>query len=292
VIVRARKKRLLLSAGVALGLLAAVAVPSTTAKTVPADSFNLLGPGPTVWDNAVDDYNGGSADVDGCDLRDGYAAVRYGAAYAGHRYRAFAFANGGMFGSPDADLGITPPTNSARYNPKTNTLSIGPVNLIGLAASRSDKPIGHALRTLVKLRNPAEEPFEENLAWDSKLTTAVTVSTSSGDGTQTAADRWVATVGATTQHGYQSLGFSLYGKQAREPVAEVLSDPTAGCVTVNYALSIPAKATRYLLFFMVQETTANAAVNAVQKLDRKTPPSKYLRGIPDKVRSKILNWGL
>ena len=89
------------------------------------------------------------------------------------------------------------------------------------------------------------------------------------------------------------VGFALFGKGAGEKVSTVdFGPPSYQCVTVDYEVTVPPNQTRYMLFFTEQHTSRSTAEGSIAKYDRAHLSEDLLRGIPDDVRNKILNWDL
>ena len=285
----------LAAAALAAAALAGASAVVASAKEVDVDGFVLRGGQSTGWDAAVDDFAGGAGDVDACRIRDAYSPARYGVTFEGRRLREGAFDYGAVFGNGEGQIGIYPEDNTASFNPRANTLTVGTTQIGGLVMSRTDKAAGQWLRTLVKMRDPDPGPETTDVTWDSALASAhAPLATSSGDQAFTTSDRWIVSgPGPTEWYDQQTIGFALFGKGAREKVTAV-HDPPPGdpCVTVDFNVSVPANATRYMLFFTEQHSLAGTAKDQIKKYNRRALPEALLRGIPNSIRSKILNWDL
>ena len=134
------------------GSIATAGAAGAATRQVAVDGFTLQGSGPTIWDGANDDFAGGRFDVDGCSVRDGYSPVKEGASFEGRRVRASGFDFGAMFGNGLGQIAIYPANGKGRFDPKANTLAVGPTSINGLSMSRKDTATGARLRSLIKLQ--------------------------------------------------------------------------------------------------------------------------------------------
>lgn len=177
------------------------------------------------------------------------------------------------------------------------TLTVGPRATAGLRVSRMDAglPGSPTLRDLVRLTNGKKSAVTRDIELNTDLgsdgQTDVRAS-STGDMAFTKADRWVVTSDVVPSD--PPVTHVLYGKGAAEKVEEVISAPVGGvaCLTVRFRVRIPAKSTRYLLFFAEMNDTNNRAANSAKKFNKVGANSALLAGIGPAVRSKILNWDL
>lgn len=184
------------------------------------------------------------------------------------------------------------------FDPRSNTFTVGPTPTGGLVVTRTETASGPYVRSLVRLRNPAETAFTGTIVWYSDLGSdgaEVTQSSSSapsqGFGID---DRWVVTgePGETQYEDDPTLGFVLSGRGAAERVATAIDAPGTGNFTVGYDIKVPAGKTKYLLFFTEMHATPALAKRSMKKYDDADLSGSLLSGIPAKVRKQVLNWKL
>lgn len=193
-----------------------------------------------------------------------------------------------------------------RVRAEGDTVRAGARNLGGLRVSRVDAALrsGPVLRSLVRLRNPSGAPVSRTVTVASDLGTdgqtagdqAETIhATSSGDQAFTAADRWLVSGQAqATPYGDPFLTHVLAGKGAATPIAAVQQapGPLSGCVEVTYDVTVPARATRYLLLFAELNPTAARGATRAGRYERRRLSRAELAGLARKVRPRVVNWNL
>jgi hypothetical protein len=86
----------------------------------------------------------------------------------------------------------------------------------------------------------------------------------------------------------------LYGKGRPQSKPSVLCSPgkKSDCIGVEFRVKVPARSTRFLLFYTeLNDTNANAIASA-NKYNNKHLNAALLSGVSSSVRHKILNWDL
>jgi hypothetical protein len=184
-------------------------------------------------------------------------------------------------------------------------LAVGPDALSGLEVSAKVRALdaGPTLRVLYKLKNTGDTKVSRRLKLDSNLGSddASTIErTSSGDRKLKPGDRWIVSSDGDPP-GDPPVTHALSGKHAAVPVAKVYEVPGEACphgdysdaVIVGYNVSVPAGATRYLMFFaQMNDESIDDAVSKADAFNPRKLSNGLLQGIPDGLQSKILNWGL
>ncbi|MEX0992253.1 MAG: hypothetical protein WD004_08315 [Actinomycetota bacterium] len=200
--------------------------------------------------------------------------------------------NGTFFDVPDASGGLS-----------GQQLSVGPRSLAGLRVWRIDRVLGTSptLRDLVKFRNPSSSAISVTIVLDTNLgaNSATVVDSSTGDTTFTKADRWVLTDDEATD---PTVTHVFNGKQAHEELVGVSEAPGGmsgnDCIRVRLKIQVPARSTRYLLFFLQMHDLTDqgagytASESDAAKFDVVRLNKKLLRGLSGKTKSKIVNWNL
>jgi hypothetical protein len=293
----------LFAATAAVGALALAAVAWATPTEIPlSDSYELeLGSvGDTVFDvsQPPDDYN------DDCALGD-------------------------LGGDEDADLGFSPANDGTSADGDSDTfdgglvlavgdaifqdadrngdlvgeqLTVGPDAVGGLRVKRVETalPGSPTLRSLIKLKNKSKRQAKKRtIVWDSDLGAdgdEVVAASSTGDLALSNADRWHI---FDEDPGSDPLGtLVLYGKGKGVKKATVVDGISAadanGCVRFNLRVRIPAKSSRYLLFFteMHDSDALGLAASDAAKFNTKKPGGGVLAGLKKSVKKKVLNWDL
>lgn len=182
---------------------------------------------------------------------------------------------------------------------KGEQLQTGPTSMSGLRVSRLDRalPGSPTLRSLIVLRNNGSSAKNVQVTLDSEVgsdnDTGVR-GTSSGDATLTKRDRWVVSSDDDTTPDDPPVVHVLFGKgKARSKVTDVVQDLEGnGCLEVHLSVRVPKKSARYLLFFAEMGLTNEGALKQAAKYNRKGLSAALLKGIPAKVRPRILNWVL
>jgi hypothetical protein len=165
----------------------------------------------------------------------------------------------------------------------------------GLQTARFDKAMAATpvLRSLLRLKNTTNQDISRKIVWDSGLGSdndGRIRATSSGDKTWSPRDRWMTTSDDATSPSDPAIGFQFFGKgNVRSQVEEILYRPAAdACTTVELRVRVPAKSTRYLLFYTALTDSNNGAKNQISNVDDKP----NLRGISKTARKQVLNWNL
>jgi len=183
-----------------------------------------------------------------------------------------------------------------------NFLKTGPEKLRGLTVTRTEQTlqVAPALRSLIKLKNPKRKPVSRTIIWDSDLgadESEVVLASATADKQLSAADRWMVFGDDEESPGDNVGTFVLYGKRAAKEtgVFNPVTDQDS-CVSFRIQVRVPAKSSRYVLFFTEthdpdEEGVAAARQDAKRYNDRNLGRVE-LKGIRAGVRKKILNWDL
>ena len=159
------------------------------------------------------------------------------------------------------------------------------------------KPV---IRTVVRLTNPAPSPQSHQVRFSSNGGgdgAEATRSTSDGDAVLEPGDLWaVWSSGGADTDPAKATAFSGLGKVLSK-VTEVNfapGSPAPGggtdCLTVTLPAKVPAKSTRYLVFFTGLDTSDMGAGNFAADFVEMRP---YLfKGLTDRQRARTLNWRL
>lgn len=285
----------------ALAALLALAPSAGAARQVriTADAHVLRSPGPALWDVLQDN--------DATICSNGVSGPIYTPVADGQMYGANAWHEDGFdYGLVVAVGGTYYSDPDGRVRVAGETVRAGQRVLSGLRVSRSETALGSgpALRSLVKLRNPSANPVSRTVWLRSDLGTdgnpdpparETVFATSSGDQTLALGDRWVVSGEAQpTPYGDPVVTHVLAGRGARAPVSNITDapGPSSGCLGAELEVTVPARSTRYLLFFAEMNGASGRAVSRVGAYDRRRLSAKQLSGIPDRLRGRILNWDL
>jgi hypothetical protein len=282
------------TARVALGALAASVAIAGLAQAARVNlldrEYVIVSGGPTAWDARV---------IPGVSINcyfqgDVYTPVSDGQTYRGGSNHTDGFDDGAVFSV--GTVAYRPPGN--KVTAKGNTIEAGPMNIQGLRVSRVDTGLASGpLRSLVKLSNTQNSKIGLNVTWSSNLGSDFgedIQSTSTGDQQFTNADRWVVSSipPPLAEYDDPALTHVLAGKGAKEKPATILNAPDgSGCMTVDYDISIPANAERYLLFFTEMNPSPGLARTRANAFNS-GQPAKLLKGIPAAVLARVLNWKL
>jgi hypothetical protein len=180
-----------------------------------------------------------------------------------------------------------------------STLTAGPVLMSGLNVTVQHHAVSSSavLRTLVTFTNPTAADISAAVAIVSNVgsdgTTAVNGS-SSGDTAFTAVDRWLVTSDSVPSNDVTNT-FVLFGPGAPGPAsvaATGFSDGgDANGVTATFNITVPAGATRSLMFFhQVSATPADALASAAQFNEAPLLTSDLMAGLTQEQADQILNW--
>lgn len=258
------------------------------AVSTPIDSVSLTGGGSTTWDPTSWTDNDGCLGGAYSPVDDGAFGAKSDAFDGGLNLHVYSSTLKGFVGFADAD---------GNGDLVGQALTVGPTKLSGVKITRTDEALSGppALRSLVKIVNPARKNVTRVLSWCSDLGSDVDTgvrSSSSGDKAFTSHDRWVVTSDDPTTPSDAVDTHVLYGKGAHSP--SVLCNPgkKSDCVGVEFRVTIPAKSTRYLLFYTeLHDTNANATASA-NKYNNKHLNATLLSGLSSTVRHRTLNWDL
>jgi hypothetical protein len=174
----------------------------------------------------------------------------------------------------------------------SDNTTFAPVNV-----TRTDRALHSSptLRTLLKFTNTGGTAADLSVEWDSDLgsdsATEVRAS-SNGNSTYQLNDRWAVSSDDPTSPGDPPITFVMFGQHAATHPDTVVTALGNGqtCFTVDTPISVPAGATRYLLFFTEMNGKVNAAVNGTHKYDVLAPGDAPLAGIKTAVLRRIENW--
>ena len=79
-------------------------------------------------------------------------------------------------------------------------------------------------------------------------------------------------------------------------MAAVLHDGTDsgenGCVAVKYNVKVPARSTRYLIFFFQMHLNLSNPVQDAQAIEDATRSDSFFAGVPGATLNKTLNWNV
>ena len=186
-------------------------------------------------------------------------------------------------------------------------LRVGPQRLSRVNVTVTERALqSHpTMRTLVKFKNRRNRDRVLNINWDSGLgsddSEETRFSSARPRQAHTRADRWIVSSDDAVDPSDPVLVFAYSGKGAAERVVRVPFAPEdpdpasgigAGCVAVKYRIKVPAKSTRYMLFFTDMALSNADGRNQAQKYDRANLPNRLLTGIGPSVRRRVLNWDL
>lgn len=272
--------------------------PVARATVVDIDATTLTG-GNATWDLEAD-FNFGSGGP--CVAKSGFTPANDGSWDDGVTPKSDAF-DGGLYIVVD---GKTFADNDGNGTKKGQTMKVGPTTLSRLNIRRTERALhtSPTLRSLISFQNPTNDVISVPVIWDSAVgsdDSEATRASSDGDTFLTRTDRWFVSSDDPTTPDDPTVTMALYGKgPVAEKVASVIwapeDDPTEppgeGCISLKYVLKIPAKSTRYLMFFTeMNDTNENAATSAA-KFNSVKAGNDLLVGLSDAVVGKILNWNL
>ena len=187
-----------------------------------------------------------------------------------------------------------------------NRLSAGPAPMSGLDVTVAYYAAQSTatLRTLAGFTNTGDAPVSATVTFLYNLGSndATTVmGTSSGDRTFDDSDRWIVTddVPPSAGNDIPAITSVIRGPRsaALPTVSNVVFDSggTQG-VLVDYAITVPAHSTRYLMYFTQMHLTSAAALAAVPTFDTPAPGANpefwadVLSGISEEQMDQVLNW--
>jgi hypothetical protein len=217
-----------------------------------------------------------------------------------------AFDNGLLF-FVNNSMVIAPATWDVQVDPTDPSLNrvvtSGPTTVGGLSTTVEYRamPTQQVLRSTVYLSNPGASavtvPFAVATNVGSDETTVV-VGSSSGDATFSDADRWVATSDHATTPGDAVNTHVLAGPGVIAAPPTGTSTTVFDCsetngVRANYNVTIPAGATRGLMFLNELSGTNAGAVSAAARFNANPAATdELLTGLSDAQRANIVNWRL
>lgn len=194
------------------------------------------------------------------------------------------------------------------YNPSTVAATTS--SLTGSAESLANLDVtvsftalrdSSTLRQLVTLSNPGASDVETTVDWAGNYgsdTATQIIATGSGDTAFSSSDSYLVTADSTTTPSDPVNTVVFYGSGGT-PTATTNSVLIAcqvggggDSVGVEYAVTVPAGATRYLVVFLQMDQTIDEATAAAPQLAGAKANSKYFRGLSKKTFSNILNWDL
>jgi hypothetical protein len=184
------------------------------------------------------------------------------------------------------------------------TLTAGPSPLNGLNVTVQYAALAGSptLRMLARLQNTNPLALTATVSLVSNLgsdATTVVTATSSGDPVFTPDDRWVITADSVTAPGDPVVTHVLAGPGAPSVRPTAVSQTVFGClappftqgVRANYTVTVPAGATRYLLFYAQLGATPSGAAAAAATFNT-TPPlgSDLVSELDAAVLRNVVNW--
>jgi hypothetical protein len=176
------------------------------------------------------------------------------------------------------------------------SLTTGPMTVHGVRVVRTDRAIGTALRTLVKLTNTRAVGQSFPIAMDSDLGSDGSGgirASSDGNLSVTSADRWFITSDDATTPGDPVLTFVSHGKgQVRSRGDSPRFGDGTECVITHWWVTVPAHSVRYLLVITEMSETNASAIGKAARFDNPRLNSTLLAGIGPATRAKVLNWDL
>ena len=254
------------------------------AAAVPIDDVDLHGGGPTIWDPE-------SRKATQClDMRDGFTPVNNGE-FDGN---FDAFDDGLML----LVRGVTfrDPDNNGRLSGEQ--LTVGPGRAAGLRVTRIERALqgSPTLRSLIAFENRRDRRQVATIQWDSNLGSdglEEVRGSSDGDTLAEVNDRWIVSSDHATTPDDPPVVFVLWGRNASVRTQRIIEAPGDECFTISMRIKVPARSTRYLLFFTEMTDDDNAvALASAEKFDDVGPGSPLLNGIRPRVRDRILNWNV
>ena len=276
-----RIRKLLTFVPVTVASLLIVQVAHATPVT-PIDTVALDGSNASIWE--PDNTSDGCLDSDS----GAYAAVD----------------DGGIGALSDAfDGGLVLIVDGKRFvdgddtgNLVGESLTTGPMPVHGVQVVRTDRAIGTALRTLVKLTNTRGVRQSFPIAMDSELGSDGSGrirASSDGNLNVTSADRWFITSDDATTPSDPVLTFVSHGRgQVRSRGDSPRFGDGTDCVLTHWRVAVPAHSARFLLVITEMSTTNASAISKAAKFNNQRLNSTLLVGIGPATRAKVLNWDL
>lgn len=192
------------------------------------------------------------------------------------------------------------PDGIGNYDRKHNSLTTSPATANGVTVSRVETAAGPYLRTLIKLQNSSSEDLDRIARWTADYGSdgaEEIQSSSSGDREADKKDRWFVTgeTGANDFDDDPTLAFVLFGPgvDGKKDLNYIpLQVAGAGKLTVFMDFTVPARSSRYLMFFTEMHGNPKDAKKSMGKFDQKHLSKGLLDGISKKTQKQILNWDL
>jgi len=282
-----------------MAFVAALTLMASTAHTAPTaiDDVLLTGPQGAEWD-AEGDYDYGSGGP--CYAREGFTP----ADDVNNDYSSDVFDGGLLLLVNGQTFGAGIETG----NLTGQQIKVGPQRLANVKVTRIERALQSSptLRSLIRFKNATKKARSLTLIWDSALGAdedeATRASSNAPVHAHTKADRWIVASDNPDSGSLSDppVAFVFNGKRAQTGVAKVLyapEDPAPatdreGCVSVRLRIKVPAKSTRYLLFFTEIGLSNEASISMAKKFNKRGLNNALLTGIPQNVRNKVLNWDL
>jgi hypothetical protein len=266
----------------ALALVGVGSIPAS-AVAISIGSYALTGPGPSTWDTAVSDSS--------CSSPGSGFSPAYDGVY-GTRDDAF---DDGLVLSVDGTT-YTDGDDYADVNGNTSSTYGGKMGSVVVSRVDTALKSSPTLRDLVKFSNPTKSLKSLDVEMDTNVgsdTGTVIIATSSGDLNHTANDHWVISNDGSPSTGDPVVTQVFSGKNGS---AAVTLSPglSAGsdCVSIHYAVKVPAGKSRYLLSFLQMHGSNKTAKSGAVPFNRLSSGSPLLSGIPAKILPAIVNWHL
>lgn len=186
----------------------------------------------------------------------------------------------------------------------TTRVDFTPVAIGGLTRQVTYDALAHApvLRTLLTLTNTTAAPltvpvdYAVNHGLNAPLET---VATSSGDTVFTPADRWIIVDEAPPHVGIPQViqTSAVYGPGSPASPPTSVSQTVFDCfgtegVRATFSVTVPAGATRRLMFFERVGGTRSSAVTAAGEFDTITEASPLVAGLTPVELDQVVNWDL
>ncbi len=180
-----------------------------------------------------------------------------------------------------------------------NTASYPAVTLSGLNVSNEYffAPSSSVARQLVSLANPGATDKTVSFVITGNLGSdggTQVISSSNGNTTVEAADRWFVTDDANTTGGDPAITTVFFGTGSPTVTPSAITTPTSGNFTATYSVTIPAGQTKALLFFNQISRTA-AEANLDDGLYFNNPPvigNDLFQGLTALQRMQVVNYEL
>jgi hypothetical protein len=282
----------------AMALSMVVALPALAAPVADVDGASLTGGGPgtgSIWE-----LSNGASYKDQCVIR---GANSFSPVYEGAldgRDDAF---DGGM----GLDIGHRPFIDSDNKGTQTSVhnITVGPEAIRGLKVTEKEVAFTGKyaiVRVLAQFKNPSSAPISRLVTYDSAMgsDSATTVRASSdGDYGFSKRDRWVVTSDAADSSSSDVITAQVLGGPGKPrvkihdvPFSPYDDPPGDGehCVTAEFNLTVPAHATRALLFFTQLGLTVSDSVSGAMRFNKNR--SSFFTGLTSAEKKAVLNWDL